>query len=203
GSWRDALGPAVDPPASEPAAVEPPATAPTAEALELVVPDAGAAPEVVPGESILEPVEASEDARPDPWRRSAPAWIRRARRRVLAGRSLGSRTEDALKRYARSHRDDVRPHLLLAQSFRRRGWDASAMERYDLAYRIDPGAVGDPQMLRDLVRMSARSTDTRRAAALVRSVYGAAARASVDAAIGDDGYSRQEKAKLRRLRRRL
>jgi len=175
----------------------------TPETSEVVVEDAAVVPEVVPGEATLEPAEASGDTRPDPWRRRAPAWITRARRRVLAGRSLGSRTEDALKRYARTHRGDVRPHLLLAQSFRRRGWDASAMERYDLAHRIDPGAAGDPQMLDDLVRMSARSTDTRRAAALVRSVYGAAARASVEAALAESGYSREERAKLRRLRRRL
>jgi len=147
--------------------------------------------------------DAAGAGRPNPFQRAAPSWITRARRRVLSGRDLGTRTEEALKRYARSHRDDPRPHLILAQSFRARGWDASCMERYELAYRINPTAAGDPRMPRDLVRMSARSTDPRRAAALVQRIFRADARASVDAALADSSYTPEEIARLRALRRRL
>ncbi|GEM_PF-1027480 len=150
-----------------------------------------------------EPAAPTAERR-NPWQtHRAVAWLTRARRRALAGRSLGNRTEEALKRYVRTHREDPRPHLLLAQSYMNRGWKRSALERYDLARRIDPNAPADPRMRTDLVRMAADSSVAERAAEMVVRIYGPDATETVDEELGRDRWDDPAKARLRTLRTRL
>lgn len=147
----------------------------------------------------VEPEDVAAETTLDPWEDAGPSWMRRARTRTQAGRTLSRRTEDALKRYVRAHRDDPRPHLLLAHSFAARGWDSSALERYALAQRVHSSASADPQMLSELVRLSARSTNPARAAAMVTSIYGENALDALDAALEVDDFDEPELDRLRRL----
>ncbi len=155
-------------------------------------------------EAPTEQVDHDREERVNPWRsRRALGWLTRSRRRVLRGRRLGSRTEAALKRHAQAHRGDPRPHLLLAQSYMNRGWKRSALQRYDLAYRIDPNAPADPRMTVDLVRLAAESSVQDDAADMVIRVYGADAAEAIDEELSSDRWSEDASARLRALRARL
>lgn len=159
------------------------------------------------GEAIEAPAEQVDHAREErvnPWRsRRALGWFTRARRRVLRGRQLGSRTEAALKRHVRAHRDDPRPHLLLAQSYMNKGWKRSAYQRYDLAYRIDSNAPADPRMKLDLVRMAADSSVQDEAADMVVRVYGSDAVETIDEELATERWAPDARARLAALRGRL
>ena len=172
---------------------------------EEVAQDERAAEEAVAEAAAVEPAAPSPEAtRVNPWQaRRSISWMTRARRRVLRGRNLGHATEEACKRFARSHREDPRPHLLLAQSYRARGWDRSALERYDLARRVAVTAVGDPRMKTDLVRMAASSSVADRAAEMVQSIYGAEALETVEQELESPRHDAAAKARLRRLASRF
>ncbi len=159
-------------------------------------------------EAIQAPAETEEESsnqeRANPWQtHRAVAWLTRSRRRVLRGRQLGDRTEAALKRHAQSHREDPRPHLLLAQSYMNRGWKRSALERYDLAQRIDSNAPADPRMRVDLVRLAADSSVQDRAAEMVARIYGDEAAETIDNELESDRWDDAAQGRLRALRRRL
>lgn len=147
---------------------------------------------------------ASPAERVNPWQtHRSVAWLTRARRRVLRGRELGDRTEAALKRHAQRHREDPRPHLLLAQSYMNKGWKRSALERYDLAQRVDPNAPADPRMRVDMVRLAADSSVQERAAETVDRIYGDEAAETIDNELESDRWSERARARLTVLRRRL
>lgn len=158
-------------------------------------------------EAIEAPAEAEEESgqeRVNPWQtHRAVAWLTRARRRVLRGRQLGDRTEGALKRHAQNHREDPRPHLLLAQSYMNKGWKRSALERYDLAVRVDPNAPADPRMRVDLVRLAADSSVQERAAQMVARIYGDDAAETIDNELESSRWDEAAQARLRALRRGL
>ena len=148
--------------------------------------------------------ESTAEERRNPWQtHRAVAWMTRARRQALAGRRLSGRTEDALKRFAQSHRGDSRPHLLLAQSYMNRGWHRSALQRYDLARRVDSNAPADPRMRQDLVLMAADSSVAESSADAVVRLYGDDATAVVDTELARERWDVAARARLRALRVRL
>jgi len=157
-------------------------------------------------EAIEAPAEEEETGqeRVNPWQtHRAVAWLTRSRRRVLRGRPLSDRTEAALKRHAQAHREDPRPHLLLAQSYMNKGWKRSALERYDLAVRIDANAPADPRMRVDVVRLAAESSVQERAAEMVVRIYGADAAETIDNELESSRWNDGARARLTMLRARL
>jgi len=202
----DDEAPPVDTLDAEEAIGEPPEPVPENPAE--VAEDEQAAEEAVAEGEAIEAPEATDDTpseeRVNPWQtHRALGWLTRARRRVLRGRHLGSRTESALKRHVRAHRQDPRPHLLLAQSYMNKGWKRSALQRYDLAHRIDPNAPADPRMKVDMVRLAAESSVQERAAEMVVRVYGQDARETVDAELESDRWDDEARGRLTALRGRL
>ena len=184
--------------AAEPVPEDPAEEAEDEQAAEEAVAEAEAI------EAPTEQVDDPDEERVNPWRsRRALPWFTRARRRVLQGRRLGDRTEAALKRHVRAHRDDPRPHLLLAQSYMNRGWKRSALQRYDLAYRIDSNAPADPRMQVDLVRLAAESSVQDEAAGMVVRVYGDAALETIDEELASERWNDDARARLAALRARL
>lgn len=140
----------------------------------------------------------------NPWQiRRRRSLLTRTRRSLLAGRALSEGIERRLRVYARDHRDDPRPHLLLGQGYTARGWGSAALERYELALRIDADSYGDPRMLHDLVLLGSDSRVERQAADLLVRLYGASAMPAVDRALGRSRLPRPAERKLRALRVRL
>ncbi len=148
------------------------------------------------------PVEAPEGRNPWATRRRV-GLLSRSRRLVLRGRRLSSGTERALKRYVRGHRDDPRPHLLLAQHFMAKEWWSAALERYDLALRVDPAAQFDPRMRRDLVRLAATNSAGAQASELVARLYGSTALETIDRELRQRDLDDDARARLNTLRDRL
>ncbi|MEM9073514.1 MAG: protein kinase [Myxococcota bacterium] len=155
------------------------------------------------GPEEAEPVEAEPEDTRSPWEmRRRVNLLTQARRRVLRDRPLTSGSERAVKRYVRGHRDDPRPHLVLAQSFVARRWHSAALERYQLALRIDPRSTNDPRMKRDLVRLAAGDSVADEAADEVVRLYGADAVETIDRELArstDDAT----RTRLQRLRARV
>lgn len=191
------------PPGSDDAAeADPPqAEAPETQASEANAPQAEP-PEAEPPQA--EPPRVEPPQGRNPWEtRRRVGLLTRSRRAVLRGRALSSATERALKRYVRAHRDDPRPHLLLAQHFMAKGWWSAALERYDLALRVDPAAQFDPRTRRDLVRLAGTDSAGAEAAALVARLYGPAALETIDRELGRRDLDDDARARLTALRARL
>jgi hypothetical protein len=85
--------------------------------------------------------------------------------------------------FAARHPEDARPFLLLARIYLSRRWRADAIDEYDRAYRRDPSARGDPQMLEDLVALVPHRTAGSAAEALIEEAYGAEALPAVERAL--------------------
>ncbi len=152
-----------------------------------------------------EPAEPEEDLLgPNPWRTRPvrPALVR-ARRRVLAGNELSGASVRRLRAAVRRDRSDPRPHLLLAQSFVAGGRSASALERYDLAYRVDDEARGDPRMLFDLLRLATEGDERASATAMLQRIYGQQALPAIDELLDASELSEERLAALRAVRERL
>ncbi len=145
-------------------------------------PDAPPTPPSAPAERAPAP-SAREEARADgatplppprdPIRRGPPRGLRRIYRKVVAGRRLSPAEHRRLRTWQRDHADDVRASLLLARDFVRRGWYADAVERYELAFRLDPASRGSRWMRRDLIDVAASESRAAPAAtATLQRVYG-------------------------------
>jgi hypothetical protein len=157
-------------------------------------------------DEVPEPPAAGEPrpAGENPWQHGGiPARMRVAKRRATAGDSLSPALLSAVKDYAREHRDDPRPSLILAYVYANRGWLTDAIGRYRLAYRIDPRARGDRRMLEDLVGFVAISDVAPRAERAIEEVYGAEAVEHIDAVLRRGGTKRAERRRLQALRQRL
>ena len=157
-----------------------------------------------------EGTETEGEAEPDaevanPWhRRPFPRTLASLRRRVLGGGRVTDSTVRALREYARDHRDDVRPGLLLGHAYVRRAWLSDALERYELAYRLSPEARGDPRMLQNLLWMvGTQPPVASRAADAVATIYGAEATAALDEALADPDVDAAGRQRLEALRARL
>lgn len=147
---------------------------------------------------------AEEVDRRHPWQTKRRVnFLNQARRRVLRGRALSAGAERNLKRWVRSHRDDARPHLLIAQSYMAKGWGRSAFDRYQLAQRVDPRSRNDPRMARDLVRIAAESSVADAAGRYVVETYGRDALEAIDRELGRASISDESRARLEALKARI
>jgi hypothetical protein len=157
------------------------------------------------GEPLAEtmPAPRAKAAPRNPGARGTPRALAATKRRINAGAKLGPRSRRFIVRYARAHRGDVRPQLLLAYAYMNLNYRSAAIERYRLAYRIDSGSRGDARMLRDLLTLVPNETSGPRAADAVVEIYGAEARDDVDARLARTGPSSTTRAAYARLRARL
>jgi hypothetical protein len=125
------------------------------------------------------------------------------RRRLYRGRPTSDATLKRLREYARDHRDDPRPSLLLAQAYFQRSWFSDALERYELVYELSPEARGDPRMLENLIRLTGKPAVSKDAADAVVEIYGEEAREAVERALRAPGVDSSATRELERLRQRL
>jgi hypothetical protein len=153
----------------------------------------------------VEPPSPTRAAGTDPWRRppKLPARLARIRVRAQRGETVGSDDINYMRDYAKDHRDDPRPSLLLAYAYANRTWLTDATQRYRLAYRIDPSARGDARMLRDLVDFVRVKKVRGIAQQTIEAIYGQEAVAEIDRVLGIGRISKDERASLEGLRARL
>ena len=133
----------------------------------------------------------------DPWLRLEPnPLLERARAVVATGQPLPGDLERDVRRYVREHRDDARAHIVLAQHFVAKDFDLSAVQRYSLALRVDPGAARDPRIVSDLVRLASQPTVTEEAADLLHRSFGSGALAEVDRLLASGELDRASAERL-------
>lgn len=152
-------GPDADeaPPAATADAEQPPAQPPSAE---MRVGHAGAAaPKLAvptPATPHPPPAPAPVPDRPtvDLFAGEMPDFMADLHARVLEKKWLGAPQQKQLYDYGKQHKDDARPQLLLAYDARNREWDGIATQMYAIAYRADPRAKDDPNMLSDLLAIA-------------------------------------------------
>jgi serine/threonine protein kinase len=106
--------------------------------------------------------------------------------RVVAGEALSTRERHLVERYASEHREDPRPHILLARDFMARGWSSDTIARYREAFAVDPECRADARMLSDLLDLSTRQTSGPSAAQAVARIYGRDALLDVEAMLGGE-----------------
>lgn len=127
--------------------------------------------------------------------------------RQALGKSLDSeltrRDLRVLSGYAREHPSDPRPHLIIAHTYVDRGLLRGAQTRYEWAYRSSSEARNDPRMLPDLLQMVGYLRTSRRASALIRIAYGAAAIDALDARLAEVEAVSFAGRRLRALRLKL
>jgi len=192
----------------EPAPVDAPEAlaeaAPTDEAAVADEPEVADADDADDADSDEAVEEVEEPLGPNPWRvRPVVPRLVRARRIVLEGRPLTRDQIRALRELVRADRGDPRPHLVIAQSFVAEAQHTSAVQRYDLAHRVDETSRGDPRMLFDLVRLSTEGDAQRAATATLERVYGEDALLLIDELVEDEDLADERRDALRALRARL
>ncbi len=149
-------------------------------------------------------VDEGELLGPNPWRvRSAVPQLVSARRSVLAGHPLTRAEKLGLRELVRADRGDPRPHLAMAQSFMAEGNQSAALERYDLAQRVDDTARGDPRMLYDLLRLASEGSVRGPALAALARIYGDDAIPFIDELVDEGELPEERVAALRQVRARL
>jgi protein involved in temperature-dependent protein secretion len=122
------------------------------------------------------------------------------RKRILKQEKLSDKALKSLRDYAKAHRTDARASLLLAQAYMVHGWYRDVLERYELAYKIDPRSRGDKHMERDLVELVRYPKLTFLAAQAVVEIYGAEALDTIDRDLANPSIDDDAKSALRRLR---
>lgn len=122
----------------------------------------------------------------------------------LLGKDLGaSLTSDDLRKlavYSRQHREDPRPHLMMASAYFERGSLLNAQTRYEWAYRADPESRHAPDMLENLVALVGRAATSNRASILIRKAYGKEAAAVIESSLAKaepDSYEARRLAVLK------
>ena len=123
---------------------------------------------------------------PDPWlRRPLSNRMNTHHRLTVRGRTLSANQVKATRRYARSHRADPLPHLVLAQHYANRGIFGGALQQYAIAYADDPGSIGDPRMLQDMVLTVKDGAEAERAAEQIEAYFGRGAIGTVATALNE------------------
>lgn len=147
---------------------------------------------------------STSDFGPDPWKTNPPTKLLDAgRERVLGGQPLSKGAETGIRKFARRNKGDPRPHLVIAQSFLNRGQHDPAMQRYDLAYRVNEEAKGDPNMLSALLQMASEGDAKLAAGDLIAKAYGKDAIPSIDEQLSDTSLPAARAEELKKLRARL
>ncbi len=151
--------------------------------------------------------ERRDDKRPgasNPWaRRRVPRILSSYRKRIFRKEKLNERALKSLRDYQRKNRSDPRPSLLLARAYMVRGWYRDAIERYQLAYKIDPRSRGDRHMVRDLVEIVRYPKLSNIAARAIMEIYGEEALNTIDRDLASSKVDENAKDALRRLRARI
>jgi serine/threonine-protein kinase len=124
------------------------------------------------------------------------------RDRVRSGEPLDAEAFAPMYGYARSHRDDARIHLVLAEGYMLLGWFTDAIDRYLTAYRVDSAMKRHRAMLDDLIVLVFERQVSLDAADAIVAIYGRDAMPAVDAAIASDPPPDRLRA-LEQLRARL
>ncbi|MEM9192442.1 MAG: protein kinase [Myxococcota bacterium] len=170
----------------------PPSTSETVESSETANPVAEATP---PSEGTTSPEEtdspeetASEAPNPEDSEGTdllveLPEELHDLGRRIRNEESLDRATLMPIAEYARDHRDDPRPHLLLAAAFVRRGWNTNGIERYIQAYETDPEARHHEQMQADLLLLVGGEESGLLASQAIVRIYGEEMLPNVEAAL--------------------
>ena len=140
----------------------------------------------------------------DPWEADGdlPEVLASARAKVTSGEDLDQDDITALRQHARVE-NDGRAWLLIGHAYTARGWRRDAITQYELAHRVDPALRGDPVMLANLIAMSAHGSTAQQASRAVRSIYGAEALPTVEAALRSPRLRQDGIARLEELRRML
>lgn len=119
------------------------------------------------------------------------------------GEPPGDENIKGLRAFALKADDDARPLLLLARYRISRGHYTDGLDRYELAYDIDPQARRDTAMMTNLVKLSKSRTVGGRAALMVKRMYGREAIEPVKRALNDQGLEQSEAKNLQRLLKTL
>ena len=122
----------------------------------------------------------AEVAAVDPFETVLPPALRRYHFKVREGRSLQRSERRALSNLQQQMYGDPRPTLVLAHHYVDINFFSDALERYELAYEMDPASRGDARMVRDLVRLSGNRSVGDRSATLVEQIYGGEALNEID-----------------------
>jgi tetratricopeptide (TPR) repeat protein len=153
------------------------------------------------------PGERGDDKRPaatNPWaRRRVPRILSSYRKRIFRKEKLNERALKSLRDFQRKNRSDPRPSLLLARAYMVRGWYRDAIERYQLAYKIDPSSRGDRHMVSDLVEIVRYPKVSNIAARAIMEIYGEEALNIIDRDLAASSVDEDAKDALRRLRERI
>lgn len=183
-------------PADEPAIAAAPKAPPQQPA-----PTVEAKPE--PAEPAAKPAApAPETKDSDMFAEPMPDFMVDLHARVLDKKWLGAPQQKQLYEYGRAHRDDARPQLILAWDARNREWDGIAADMYRIAFRADPRAKDDPNMLKDLLYFAGahgdQTVEFKDSAELIHNAYGLDALPKIDSEL-EVARQRGEQAKTERL----
>jgi eukaryotic-like serine/threonine-protein kinase len=140
----------------------------------------------------------------NPWDDDAPAPLAAALARFRSQGDVSNAELRDLRQLARQHPQDPRAHLLSGHVYFNRRWRSDALERYELAHQVTRQALGDPQMLVNLVVMSAAPPPLGdKAAETLRTLYGPDAIGAVDRALDRDSLNPRERTRLKQVREDL
>jgi serine/threonine-protein kinase len=173
------------------------ASAPSAESAD------PAEPSELPAGADTPPPSAAPSDDADLWDGSLPTTLARARAMRKRNPKANEATVRALRRYAREHRDDARPFLLLGRIYTARNWRDDALERYLRAHRIDPAARHDPHMRDDLIWLATQKSTSSRAGRALAAIYGEDVLPALRAQLASGNLETEERARLERLAERL
>jgi eukaryotic-like serine/threonine-protein kinase len=146
-------------------------------------------------------VPARRPAARNPWAARVPRVLVRLRTSQHRG-GLSSSELRLLTRYRNEHALDVRPRLLLAHEFVRRGWLTVALDQYERALSLDFSCRGESDLLPALIRVARTAGLAARASNMIVTVYGAEGREAVDRAIARERDD-EARGRLQLLRARL
>lgn len=134
-----------------------------------------------------QPAAAPAEPAVDLFAGEMPDFMATIHARVLDKKPLGAPDQRELYEYGKKNPTDARPQLLLAWDSMNREWDGIAVRMYRIAYRADPRAKEDPNMLRDLIRVASTHdrVEYRETTEIVREAYGGEALDAITEKIGE------------------
>ncbi|MDD9934247.1 MAG: serine/threonine-protein kinase [Myxococcales bacterium] len=147
---------------------------------------------------------ATPAGRIDLWEeRGVPEDLAAIHAKVSEGNGITKREVGRVRRFARAHRGDPRPFLLLARGFLNQGWRKDAIVRYRRAFEVDPTAVQHAPMLADLIDIAEGEKNAELAADAIVEIYGADAATEVATAMSGRPKASPEHQRLAELSARL
>jgi len=124
------------------------------------------------------------------------------RDQINAGTELSREELAPLIEYARAQRDDPCGHLLLARAFMNLRWTSDAIDRYVLAYQIDPASADDPYLIPHMIQLVQRPEVGGEASIAIRRTVGPLALPEIERVFSPD-LPWEPRRRLERLRSQL